>query len=84
MPVEDGYIYSITGVTTPILCHWGMHASLRIEDAYKYCTGLFLSKVRLFGKIESGYDKLAAQHREVLVETINRSITLLLCCLPSL
>lgn len=66
MPIEDGYVYGITGDTKPQLCSWGMHASIKILDAYKHVSGPKLSRVLLYGNVVEGIYKLAAQYREVL------------------
>ena len=50
------------------LCSWGLHASERAIDALSYAPGSILYIVELSGKIDTGKDKLCAEHRTYIQE----------------
>ena len=62
--VEVGKTYRCEGEI--FLCENGMHGSKRILDALKYAPGPVCCRVRLWGDVREGGDKLAARNREVL------------------
>lgn len=49
-----------------VICHNGLHASIRPLDALKYAPGPVLWKVKLSGELVEEDDKIAAEHREYL------------------
>lgn len=62
--VRVGRTYKIKG--DPVLCHWGLHGSVRIVDALEYASGPILCRVEIGGKIIKGDDKLVGTKRTVL------------------
>jgi len=50
----------------PVLCTWGLHASVDILDALKYASGSVICRVELGGEIVRGNDKLCATRRRIL------------------
>ena len=48
------------------LCRYGLHASIRVQDAFSYCQQPILCRVKLGGEIIEGKDKLVASERTVL------------------
>jgi hypothetical protein len=66
MEVVPGYIYSIDRDRRPVLCEYGMHASERAIDALKYAPGPIVCRVRVWGDVLDGGDKIVGRHREVM------------------
>jgi hypothetical protein len=67
MAVEPGWIYSIDDDRRPELCEYGMHASVRAIDALGYATGNpIVCRVRIWGDVVRGDDKIVGRHREVI------------------
>jgi hypothetical protein len=66
LAVEPGYIYSIADTEMPELCERGMHGSRRAIGALKYAPGPVVCRVRIWGDVLEGEDKLVGRHREVL------------------
>jgi hypothetical protein len=48
-----------------IICRFGLHASLKLEDARYYVSGT-KTKVQCSGRVIFGSDKLVCEHREVV------------------
>lgn len=68
MIVEPGYVYSIEDDRQPYLCAYGMHASVHAWDALPYAPHgpLVVYRVRIWGDVQIGDDKIVGRHREVL------------------
>jgi len=64
--VQVGKVYSLPTSETPELCERGMHGSVRPLDALQYAPGPIVCRVRLWGDVVRGDDKLVARHREVV------------------
>lgn len=64
-PIEAGYIYT-TDEPELELCVSGLHGSRRAIDALLHAPGPIVCRVRLWGEVIEGDNKLAARHREVL------------------
>jgi hypothetical protein len=61
--IEPGLVLECDGEIE--LCSWGLHASLKKEDARSYCDGI-LCKVACSGRVKFGSDKLVCSRREIL------------------
>jgi hypothetical protein len=48
----------------PILCERGLHASVRALDAFRYAPGPIACRVKVWGEVVIGDDKLAGTHRQ--------------------
>jgi hypothetical protein len=48
------------------LCEWGFHSSRLALDAVGYAPGSIVERVRSWGAVQQGYDKLVAEVRECL------------------
>lgn len=55
-----------TVVGPPELCHWGLHASLRVHDALIYADSVRLWRVRIGGRMRRGPDKIVGTERTYL------------------
>jgi hypothetical protein len=70
LPNGDGRIVHVGETLTipgpPILCHYGLHASIRAWNALQYAPGSILCRVRLSGQIVEGSDKACATERTPL------------------
>ena len=66
----------------PILCERGLHASVRAIDALRYAPGPIACRVRVWGDVVNGGDKLAGTHRECLgmVDATNTLHEFACCC----
>lgn len=64
--VEPGFVYSIERDRTPKICIYGMHGSRHPFDALKYAAGPVVCRVRIWGAVEHGGNKLVGRNREVL------------------
>ena len=62
--VAPGYVY--TESAPIVICRSGLHASTRAYDALRYAPGLVICRVRMWGDVVEGDDKLVARNREVL------------------
>jgi hypothetical protein len=49
-----------------VACSYGLHGSVRMNNAYGYYSGAILTRTLHYGKIDKQDDKLASQHRECL------------------
>ena len=64
--VEPGVVYWVPDNKPLELCDYGLHASECPLDALQYAPGGTISRVRLWGHVERGRDKLCAYERETL------------------
>jgi hypothetical protein len=64
--VKVGKVYSLPPHEMPELCKRGMHGSVRPLDALQYAPGPIICRVRLWGDVQQGDDKIVARHREVV------------------
>lgn len=64
-PVTVGKIYKVNARNLE-LCSYGLHASVKAQDALSFAPGSVICRVRLSGKILEADDKLCASKREVL------------------
>jgi hypothetical protein len=63
-PVLPGKTLSVSGGTS--LCSKGLHASRLVHQAYGYCDGQVLCRVKVWGDIRKSYDKFCGSHRKVI------------------
>jgi len=63
---EAGYTYSIGKNEMPELCACGMHGSVKALDALKYAESPIISRVAIYGDVQTGDDKICGRHRDVL------------------
>lgn len=64
--VEEGKIYSCDPKKELLLCEYGMHASRRLLDAFKYAPGPIVCRVDVTGDLVYESDKFVGRHREVI------------------
>ena len=50
----------------PDICYAGLHASVRAMDALYHAPGCVIRRVRVYGDLQTQYDKVCGSHREVL------------------
>lgn len=63
---EVGKTLSIPKSATPHTCSSGMHASLKPSQAASFCKGPVLTRVEVWGDIETDNDKFCGRNRRVL------------------
>lgn len=78
--MSNGFYYPVgiwnrvrVPVAIPVLCHYGMHASKNVLDAFGYVQSswdLKLCSVLVFGNIVEGHDKFVGTHRKIVSERI--------------
>lgn len=61
--VATGYVYT-TDEPTIALCKTGLHGSPTVYDALEYAPGARLSRVRVWGEIDSDREKFCGRNRE--------------------
>lgn len=64
--VKVGEVLSVSDPGSIKLCHYGLHASERLNCAFGYRSGPIITRVLLYGKVEKGDDKHVAQYRECI------------------
>ena len=62
--IKAGETYSCEG--EPALCENGMHGSRSIIDALDYAPGAFISRVEIWGDVQTDVDKIVGRHRKIL------------------
>lgn len=67
LTVEPGFIYSADPGPL-VICERGMHASRKALDGLQYAPSAnpWVCRVRCWGDVQEGSDKLVCRHREVL------------------
>lgn len=65
LTVEPGYIYTETDKEL-VLCEKGMHVSKSVYEALNYAPGSILCRVKVWGSVIEGEDKIVGRNREVL------------------
>lgn len=64
--VRTGRTYSVRDPHPLVLCGHGMHGCIHLGEAIPHAPGPVLCRVRMFGELMKGRDKVVARHREVL------------------
>lgn len=72
-PVQSGGLPALgvgeterVGGPDPVLCRWGLHASVRALDALKHAPGPWCRIVEIGGTVKVGDDKVVGTERKIL------------------